>query len=49
MANRNPPNNVNRAPVLGSLEQQNTWSFGIVGIVLYDFRSFYALDKFSYE
>ena len=46
MASRKPPYNVDRAPVLSSLQQQNTWSFGVLGIVLNDFRSFYTLDKF---
>ncbi len=46
MASGKSPHSVNRAPILRSLKQQNAWSFGVVRIVLNDFRGFHTFDKF---
>ena len=45
MASGKSPYSVNGAPVLRSLEQQNTWSFGVVRIILNYLRCFHTLDK----
>ena len=46
MASGKSPHNVDRAPILRSLEQQNAGSFRVVRIVLNDFRGFHTFDKF---
>ena len=47
MAGGKSPYGMNRSPIPRSLEQQNARSFGIVWIVLNDFRGFYTFHKFS--
>ena len=45
MASGKSPHGVDRAPIFRSLEQQNAWSFGVVRVVLDDFRGFHAFNK----
>ena len=47
MTSGKSPYSVDQVSILRSLEQQNAWAFGIVWIVLNQFRSFHAFDKFS--
>ena len=45
MASGKSPHSVNRAPIFRSLEQQNARPFGVVRVILDDFRGFHAFNK----
>ena len=45
MASGKPPYSVDGAPVFRSLEQKNTWSFGVVRIILNYLRGFHTFNK----
>ena len=45
MARGKSPYSVDGAPILRPLEQQNTWSFGVVRIILDYFRGFHTFNK----
>ena len=46
MTGGEPPHRVDRPPIPRSLEQQHTWSLGVVRIVLDDLRCVHTFDKF---
>ena len=46
MASGQSLHGVDRAPILRSLEWQNTRSFGIGRIILNQFRGFHSFDEF---
>ena len=49
MASGKSPYSVDGASVLRSLEQQNTWSFGVVRIILDYLRGSHTFNKLPYK